>query len=196
MKNDCLPISPNQFRAHAEKAVQCYLHEQFPKYFSAEEKEDLVSEVVLRMWRSMGSFDPARGALSTWVGTIARNVVRSAALAKWNRTDISHRLEEQELSVDESCLGLYRSGEFSADGELLVLARGERLMQTLGVPTMGASDVSEVGGKEIPKARPPISSVTVALFPPCMNDAKFPSPQKSIERRTSTSGTPSIVIVV
>lgn len=119
MKNDCLPISPNQFRAHAEKAVQCYLHEQFPKYFSAEEKEDLVSEVVLRMWRSMGSFDPARGALSTWVGTIARNVVRSAALAKWNRTDISHRLEEQELSVDESCLGLYRSGEFSADGELL-----------------------------------------------------------------------------
>ena len=31
----------------------------------------------------------------------------------------------------------------SADGELLVLANGERLMQTLGVPAMGASDIYE-----------------------------------------------------
>ena len=35
--------------------------------------------------------------------------------------------------------------KLSADGELLVLARGERLMQTLGVPTLGASDVYQRG---------------------------------------------------
>ena len=119
MKNIAFPIKADQFRTYAQKAVQCFLHKQFPKYFTVEEQEDLVSEVVLRMWRSMGTYDPSKGAFSTWVGTIARNVVRTEAQAKYNHADISGWLEEQELPLDESQYGLYRGMEMSADRELM-----------------------------------------------------------------------------
>ncbi len=36
--------------------------------------EELTQEVMLRVWRRAGSFDGSRGAVNTWVFTIARNV--------------------------------------------------------------------------------------------------------------------------
>jgi RNA polymerase sigma factor (sigma-70 family) len=35
--------------------------------------EELVQEIMLTVWQRAGSFDPARGGLSTWIFTIARN---------------------------------------------------------------------------------------------------------------------------
>lgn len=35
--------------------------------------EDAVQESLLRVWRSLASYDPAAGALSTWIYAIARN---------------------------------------------------------------------------------------------------------------------------
>jgi RNA polymerase sigma factor (sigma-70 family) len=131
MKNSNFPLRPEEFRTVAEKAVQGYLHTQFPTFFSAEERQDLVSDVVLRMWRASDSYDNTKGALFTWVGTIARNVVRSAALSKWNRSHISETFDD-DFALDESVYGLYRSGEFSADGALLADELMDGFLSVLG----------------------------------------------------------------
>src|SRR3954465_5710265 len=36
--------------------------------------EELVQEVFLKVWRSSGTFDPARGRLSTWLYRVTRSV--------------------------------------------------------------------------------------------------------------------------
>ena len=118
MSGDRLPIRPEQFRQYASAVVRAFVNKQFKKYFSEEETEDIVSEVELRMWRARDSYDPSKGAFSTWVGTITRNVVKSIARAKCCREDISCKLDEN-IVLDESVYGLYRSGEMSADGELI-----------------------------------------------------------------------------
>jgi len=119
METSTSPIRADRVRPLAQKAVQGYLHHQFPKFFSAEEKEDLVSEVVLRIWRSREAYDPSRGSVSTWVGTMAKNAVLTAALSKSNRSEISGSLEDLSIPLDESEYGMYRSGQMSADGEFL-----------------------------------------------------------------------------
>lgn len=40
-----------------------------------QDAEDVVQEVLVRVWRSAERFDPDRAAVSTWLFTIARNVV-------------------------------------------------------------------------------------------------------------------------
>ena len=118
MSVERLPIRPEQFREYASAVVRAFVNKQFPKYFSVEETDDIVSDVVLRMWRARDSYDPAKGAFSTWVGTITRNVVKSVAMAKCCREEISCKLGE-DIVLDESVYGLYRSNEMSADGELI-----------------------------------------------------------------------------
>ena len=44
--------------------------------------EELVQEVTLRVWRRAGVYDPARGAASSWIFGIARNVASDLARAK------------------------------------------------------------------------------------------------------------------
>lgn len=41
----------------------------------AEDAQDVVQEVLFRAWRGADRYDPERGAASTWLFTIARNVV-------------------------------------------------------------------------------------------------------------------------
>lgn len=40
-----------------------------------QDAEDIVQEVLVRVWRSADRFDPDRGAVSTWLFAIARNAV-------------------------------------------------------------------------------------------------------------------------
>ena len=83
------PINAEQFFGVAKKAVVGYVKVQYPKFFSSEDVEDIISEVVERMWKSRESYNPEKGELSTWVRAIAVNAVRSHAKAKSNRTNIS-----------------------------------------------------------------------------------------------------------
>ena len=118
MSSNVFPLTPNQFRNFATKAVLGYIKNQFSHFFVKEEIEDIISEVVLRMWRGKEAFNAEKGSLATWVGTIAMNTVRTAAMAKGNRSVISDRFENGEIP-DNCRYGTYRGDEFNADREMM-----------------------------------------------------------------------------
>lgn len=129
MQQENFPIKPNQFRAFASKAVLPYVNSKFPKFFSEEEKEDIISDVTLRMWRARDSYDSNKGALSTWVGKIAKNAVFTAAEAKWRRSDISAVIEEAD---SDDCTYINNlKGDDYADKDILFEELQEGLFSKL-----------------------------------------------------------------
>ena len=72
----------------AARAVKAYANRKFSGFFTEAEVEDMVAEVVTKMWRARESFDPNRGTEFGWVWTIAKNAVNDAAMAKHKRENI------------------------------------------------------------------------------------------------------------
>lgn len=62
---------------------------------SAAHADELVQEVMLKVWQKAGAFNPEKASASTWVYTIARNC----------RTDMFRRLQKFDtpLSADDVC---------------------------------------------------------------------------------------------
>ncbi len=60
---------------------------------AANHADELVQEVMLKVWQKAGAFDPHKAAASTWIYTIARNC----------RTDLYRRLQKFDtpLSADD-----------------------------------------------------------------------------------------------
>ncbi|MFK7976330.1 MAG: sigma-70 family RNA polymerase sigma factor [Halioglobus sp.] len=56
---------------------------------SANHADELVQEVMLKVWQKSGGFDPKKAAASTWIYTIARNC----------RTDMFRRLQKFDTSL-------------------------------------------------------------------------------------------------
>ena len=84
-----LSIQPKDFWTMATKAVKAYANKKFAGFFQEADVEDIVAEVVTKMWQARGRFDPDRGSEFGWVWTIAKNAVSDAAIAKHNRENIS-----------------------------------------------------------------------------------------------------------
>ena len=78
----------------AAKAVKGYVSRKFAGYFTDIEVEDLVAEVVTRMWAGRESYDSNKGDEFPWIWTIAKNVVHDAARAKHNRENIGGDWDE------------------------------------------------------------------------------------------------------
>lgn len=57
--------------------------------FSAGHADELVQEVMLKVWQKAGAFNPDKAAASTWIYTIARNC----------RTDMYRRLQKFDTAV-------------------------------------------------------------------------------------------------
>lgn len=56
---------------------------------SANNADELVQEVMLKVWQKAGAFNPQKAAASTWIYTIARNC----------RTDLFRRLQKFDTSL-------------------------------------------------------------------------------------------------
>jgi RNA polymerase sigma factor (sigma-70 family) len=70
--------------------------------FSANHADELVQEVMLKVWQKAGAFNPDKAAASTWVYTIARNC----------RTDMYRRLQKFDTAVSaEDVAGEHESEE-------------------------------------------------------------------------------------
>ena len=109
-----LSIKPKDYWTMAAKAVKAYANKKFAGFFQEADVEDIVAEVVTKMWRARGRFNPDRGSEFGWVWTIAKNAVRDAAIAKRNRKDIGGWND----SVDEKADGM--EAEDLADRQLLM----------------------------------------------------------------------------
>jgi RNA polymerase sigma factor (sigma-70 family) len=74
---------------------------------SANNADELVQEVMLKVWQKAGAFNPDKAAASTWVYTIARNC----------RTDMFRRLQKFDTAVSAEEL----SPEYETEEAFLVL---------------------------------------------------------------------------
>ena len=117
-----LTIREQDYLSAAAKAVRGYVSQKFAGFFSNADIEDLVSEVALRMWQGRASFDPEKGKESSWIWTIAKNIVCDAAMAKRKRENIGGCWNDD---VDKAAK--HMAGDDSADGELLLNERIENL---------------------------------------------------------------------
>lgn len=63
--------------------------------FSANHADELVQEVMLKVWQKAGAFNPDKAAASTWVYSIARNC----------RTDAYRRLQKFDTAVSAEDVG-------------------------------------------------------------------------------------------
>lgn len=122
-----LQIQPKEFRTVAAKAVRSYVKTKFNGLFSYDEVEDLVSDVVMRMWGGRDSFDPDRGKEFSWIWTIAKNVVKDAAAAKSRRDPISGDMDETATYKMENLIGTDE-----ADRELLQNEFADDMLGRLG----------------------------------------------------------------
>jgi RNA polymerase sigma-70 factor (ECF subfamily) len=63
--------------------------------------EELVQEVTIRIWKRAGSYDPKKGAASSWVFGTARNVASDLAKAAARRPTPVEEIREEESPWDE-----------------------------------------------------------------------------------------------
>ncbi len=57
--------------------------------FSANHADELVQEIMLKVWQKAGAFNPDKAAASTWIYTVARNC----------RTDMYRRLQKFDTAI-------------------------------------------------------------------------------------------------
>lgn len=74
----------------ANAAVRSYVLTSFRGFFSNDELDDIVGDTISKAYRYYDRFDPSKAKLSTWVGRIAINTVKSAAKVKTRRANISY----------------------------------------------------------------------------------------------------------
>ncbi len=60
--------------------------------------EDLLQEVMLRLWEKLGSYDPDKGKFRSWLSYVVRNIVLN--FVQKNKTRI-HKLEQFSLEVKD-----------------------------------------------------------------------------------------------
>lgn len=108
------------YRRHFE-AIYRYI---FFRIRSATDAEDLVGQVFLNAWRSIGRFDPGKVPFSAWLYTIAHNL-----LANYYRT----RQRHPETQIDEKTDGAADGGGMIVNPETEVEKRwrSETLRQAI-----------------------------------------------------------------
>ncbi len=107
---------------------------------NATQAEDLVQDTFVKLWRSAGAYDPARGSLDTWVLLVAR----SLAIDTLRR----RVLERRTLSRSEEPLEAPPEHGPEARAETADLAeRARRAMATLTPGQRAALELAYFGGK-------------------------------------------------
>lgn len=70
---------------------------------SEETAEDVMQEVFVKIWKNIGSFDPAKAKLVTWIGNIARNLAIDKIRSKDYKNSLqNHDIEDYVNIIEES----------------------------------------------------------------------------------------------
>lgn len=113
MGNNNLQLKDKDYKEMAAKAVYGYVNKKFNGFFTKEDLEDLVSEVMMKMWKGRETYNAAKGEPFQWVWTIAKNAVKDAAQKKANQ---GWQYEDEEEDDDVVCQVV---SPYRADDEVL-----------------------------------------------------------------------------
>ena len=107
-------LDPNTFWPTATRAVASFIGKRYAGVFSAQDIDDIIGEVVKKMWEARASFDPAKGQFFSWVWRIAQNTILDAVDAKMKRLGISGDIEKVGGGIYEMPVP-----EYAADDQLV-----------------------------------------------------------------------------
>ena len=79
--------------------------------FRPADADDLTQAVFVRAFRSLHTFDPARGAFRQWLGAVARNVARKQWRRRKDAENLDPELAEQMLASPDEPGALAESRE-------------------------------------------------------------------------------------
>ena len=119
--------------------------------FSANNADELVQEVMLKVWQKAGGFNPEKAAASTWVYTIARNC-RTDMFRRLRKFDTALTAEDlsTELETEEAFLLLHQKRNRDKIRELVKQLPADQA-QILAKVYMEGKSHSEVSGElELP----------------------------------------------
>lgn len=124
-----MPIAYNDYYTYAKKTV-LRIAGKFRLFFTKEDVEDIIMDVVVRLWNARDAYDPQMGTFEQWVWVIAQNAVYTAAKKKHRRTDIdaawdegldmtSERNTDEAVMLDEMEHGFYKKLNSERDKRFL-----------------------------------------------------------------------------
>lgn len=122
------PFNPAECWPLATKMVASFVRKNHSGMFNAQDIDDIAAVVVTKMWASRESFDPAKGALHSWVWRIAQRAVLDAVNAKVRRLGISGGAEKQ--AGETYVLPI---PDYAVDGELICDDKVEYYLRELKI---------------------------------------------------------------
>ena len=100
-----------------------------PILANEQDREECLSEAVMRVWEKIDTYDPQRGGWSAWLTAVTRNAARNRARQKRSGSDteeLTHTLASREPSPEEAVPQQERSaalqkaiGRLSPQGRML-----------------------------------------------------------------------------
>lgn len=114
MGKNTTSLNPADFWPTAKRAVASFIGKRFAGVFSAQDIDDIIGDVVEKMWEARASFDPAKGQFFSWVWRIAHNTILDAVDAKMKRLGISGDIEKVGGGIYEMPVP-----EYAADDQLV-----------------------------------------------------------------------------
>lgn len=91
---------------HFGPLIKSYFMSKFPSQQSLQMMDELVQEVMIKIWQKANTFDPAKASASTWIFTLARNT-RIDMLRRQNKYANTSSIETEEVWEDSTESGPY-----------------------------------------------------------------------------------------
>ena len=118
--------------------------------FASADVEDLTQEVFVRIFKSLHTFDAARGPLGPWLATVVRNVARRRWQRRTPAGGLDPEMAEALLAAPEDPAGAPEAREQMAALAVCVeslppdLARMVRLRYVEGLTTRGIAEATRM----------------------------------------------------
>lgn len=91
---------------HFSPLLKNYFIGKYPTQSSYQMIEELIQEVMIKVWQKASSYDPAKAAASTWIFTLARNT-RIDMLRRQNKYANTTSIETEDIWEDTTENGPY-----------------------------------------------------------------------------------------
>jgi RNA polymerase sigma factor (sigma-70 family) len=123
--NQLVRISSHQDRAafnalftHFSPLLKNYFIGKYPNQSAYQMIEELIQEVMIKVWQKSTSYDPSKAAASTWIFTLARNTYIDM-LRRQNKYANTSSIEVEDIWEDTTENGPYTFLSQKRDQELI-----------------------------------------------------------------------------